>query len=223
MIIDSRRYPTVSSPLLINNQAAERERQYKYLSTGIVDKLTVEPSSGGLQTKGCAFIGDFLLLTWATLYGGGFSLLFFHLPVWISLFLKNGRQRLNGAVKVTERITLKDLNKLDLSELERKKPRLFKFQASWAPFQLVQLWIHPLTLQVLQIVHRCDSSSSYVSLCDCPVIYTGQQKLCSPPLWPWMQINAWMERIFSIMVEYYYCIIALCLCLGVNLMLPQQQ
>lgn len=43
MIIDSRRYPTVSSPRLINNQAAERERQYKYLSTGIVDKLTIEP------------------------------------------------------------------------------------------------------------------------------------------------------------------------------------
>lgn len=117
MIIDSRRYPTVSSPLLINNQAAERERQYKYLSAGIVDKLTLEPQTDGLQTKGCTSIGDFLLLTWATLYGGGFSLLFFHLLVWISFFLKNGRLRLNGAVKVTERRTLKDLNKLDQSEL----------------------------------------------------------------------------------------------------------
>lgn len=39
MTIDFRRNPTVSSPLLINNPAVEREQQYKYLSTGIVDKL----------------------------------------------------------------------------------------------------------------------------------------------------------------------------------------
>lgn len=75
MIIDSRRYPTVSSPLLINKQATARVQQYKYLSTGIVDKLTIEPQSDGLQAKGCTFIGVFLLLTWATLYGGGFSFL----------------------------------------------------------------------------------------------------------------------------------------------------
>lgn len=51
MTIDSRRYPRVSSTLLINNPAAERERQYKYLSTGIVDKVTVELQSDSLPTR----------------------------------------------------------------------------------------------------------------------------------------------------------------------------
>lgn len=43
MIIDFRRSPTVSSSLLINNQAVEQVQHYKYLGTVIDDKLAFGP------------------------------------------------------------------------------------------------------------------------------------------------------------------------------------
>lgn len=142
------------------------------------------------------------------------------------LLFKNRSLRLNGAVKVTERITRKDRKILDQSKLLRKKPRLFNFKLAVCMFtqrgQLdsVQLWICPSTMQIFQIVHRCDSSCSFVSLhLPCDLHRPKTAVTGSTPLWPCVQMDGWKKK---------FCIIAMLvccctMCLAVNLIFPLRQ
>lgn len=59
MIINFRRNPTISSPVLINNQAVEQVPRQKSVCTVIDDMLTFEPQVDALCKKeGCTFIGN---------------------------------------------------------------------------------------------------------------------------------------------------------------------
>lgn len=59
MIINFRKNPIISFPVLINNQAVEQVPQQKSVCTVIDGMLTFEPQVDALCKKeGCTFIGN---------------------------------------------------------------------------------------------------------------------------------------------------------------------
>lgn len=92
MIINFRRNPIISSPVLINNQAVEQVPQQKSVCAVIDDMLTFEPQVDAMCKKeGCTFIGNLFFLTRTAVLCGCFihvlveSILTFSLICWYGL------------------------------------------------------------------------------------------------------------------------------------------
>ena len=134
MHIDFRKKPSVTSPVIINDQAVEVVQQYKYLGTIIDNKLTFEPQVDAVCSKAHQRMFFYRKLrnfnvdkTFMKMFYSCFieSVLTFSFVSWYGSTTLKNKKRLQQVVKVCSKIaniTLNELNSLyKLRSLKKAK------------------------------------------------------------------------------------------------------